>query len=154
MKSKRGKLGQAVVEMALVLPIFIFVVIGIVDFGRLLHSWASLNFQCVRAARAATRRIHPLIARNVFSKDTHTPLGQEETVEGVWDVFWANRSPFMQEADYNPPVFTGVGDSSRVVEVKASYNLTIMTPMLGSLMGGQNKPGALTIHASATEQKE
>jgi len=154
MNSTKRKKGQAIVEMALVLPIFIFVLIGIVDFGRLLHSWACLNFQCVRAARVATRRIHPLIARNVFSKDTHTPLGQETNIDGVWDVFWENRSPFMSEADYNPPVFTGVGDSSRVVEVKASYNLSIMTPMLGALMGGENKPGALTIHASATEQKE
>lgn len=151
---RKRKKGQAVVEMALVLPIFIFVLIGIVDFGRALHSWAGLNFQCVKAARAATRRIHPLIARNVFSKDTHTPLGQETNVYGVWDVFWANRSPFMDEADYNPPVFTGVGENSRTVEVKASFNLSLMTPMMGSLLGGENKSGALTIYASAFEQKE
>ena len=47
--------GQALVEFALVLPIFIFVIFGIVDFGRAFHCWTSLNYQCIQAVRAGTK---------------------------------------------------------------------------------------------------
>jgi hypothetical protein len=151
---KNRKKGQQLVEMALTLPIFIMIIVGIVDFGRALHCWANLNYQCVQAARAATKRIHPLIARNVFSKDTHPPLGQETGVDGVWDVFWKFRSPMMPEADYSNLVFSGVGDSNQTVEIKASFNMSLMTPLIGALVGGSNRDGAITISAQASERKE
>ncbi len=148
MKLRNRKHGQQLVEMALTLPIFIMVVIGIVDFGRALHCWSNLNYQCMQAARAATKRIHPLIARNVFSKDTHPAL------EVVQQAFWKNRSPMMPEADYSNLVFTGVGNSDQKVEVKASFNMSLMTPLIASVVGGSNRDGAITINALACENKE
>jgi len=71
---KLEKKGQAIVEMALVLPLFIFVVIGIFDFGRVLHCWGTLNYQCVRAARVSTRRINPLLTGNARSRLPSPPL--------------------------------------------------------------------------------
>ena len=140
--------GQAIVEMALVLPIFLVVFIGIFDFGRALHCWSNLNYQCIQATRAATKRIHPLIARNVFSASTHP------SIENVRAAFWKNQSPLMPQANYGEPVFNGVGGSSQVVEVRASFNLSLYTPIIGRLIGGKDKDGALTLHAAASEQKE
>ena len=148
--------GQAVVEMALVLPIFLLVIIGIFDFGRALHCWSTLNYQCMKAARAATRRIgsYQLVGRNVFSADTHMKLGQEQNIDGVWDVFWKYKSPLMSEENYQNLVFEGVGTGTRNVTISSSFQLTLITPMLGSLVGGSNGDGAITINASVTEEKE
>ncbi|GAB4270977.1 MAG: hypothetical protein Kow0029_08300 [Candidatus Rifleibacteriota bacterium] len=145
--SKRNR-GQAIVEMALVLPIFIFMLIGIFDFGRALHAWSNLNYQCMQAARVATKRINPLIARNVFSSTTHSSLSE------VQEAFWKNRSPLMPQENYSNIVFNGVGTSNKTVEIGASFNLTLYTPLIGALVGGENGNGALTIHAVARETKE
>lgn len=142
--------GQAIVEMALVLPIFLIVFIGIFDFGRGLHCWSSLNYQCVETARFASKRIHPLIGRNVFSANTHPSLID------VKDYFEtkSKRSPMMPEEDFNPTVYAGVGDDAKEVSISASYNLSLYTPILGGLVGGESKDGAITIRATATERKE
>lgn len=147
MPSKRTK-GQAVVELALVLPIFIFVILGIFDFGRALHAWSNLNFQCMQAARAATKRINPLLARNLFTRSTHP---SEDEVKSA---FWKNKSPMMVANDISGPVLSGVGDSSREVQISASYRLNLITPLLGNIVGGQSKDGALVISATARESKE
>jgi len=153
MKITAKSRGQAVVEMALVLPIFIFVVVGIFDFGRALHSWSTLNFQCTKAARIAAKRLSPLIARNLYTAETHTPMGQQEDVYGVHDEFWKYRSPTMAEADYDV-TFTGVGTDTRNVTISATYRLSLVTPFMGALVGGSSKDGTIVISASVTEEKE
>ena len=137
--------GQAVVEMALVLPIFIFVLIGVFDFGRALHAWSSLNHQCIQAARAATKRAKRLVD---YGLAAHPSLTE------VQAAFWQYRSPLMPEVSYANLTFKGVGTGDKTVEVGASFNLTLYTPAMGGLLGGENKDGAITISASASEQKE
>jgi hypothetical protein len=60
----------------------------------------------------------------------------------------------MPKDDYSNITFAGVGTGDKTVEIKASFNLSLITPFIGSLVGGQNKDGALTISASASETKE
>ncbi|KAF1081280.1 MAG: hypothetical protein GQF41_2548 [Candidatus Rifleibacterium amylolyticum] len=153
MKTHAKSRGQAVVEMALVLPIFIFVIVGIFDFGRALHSWSTLNFQCTKAARLAAKRLSPLIARNLYTPETHTPLGQQDDVYGVHDEFWKYRSPTMAEADYDV-TFEGVGTGTQNVTISATYNLKLITPFMGSILGGSNGDGTIVISSSVTEEKE
>ncbi|PKL43981.1 MAG: hypothetical protein CVV41_09465 [Candidatus Riflebacteria bacterium HGW-Riflebacteria-1] len=149
--------GQAVVEMALVLPIFLLVIIGIFDFGRLLHSWSTLNYQCNKASRAAIKRLSPLIARNLFTPETHVQLGTEAQpdVYSVQSEFWKYRSPAMPRENYETILFEGVGTASKTVSISAAYKMTLMTPFLGSLVGGSNGDGKITITASViAAQKE
>lgn len=149
MHRHRKKVGQATVEMALVLPLFLFTLIGIFDFGRAMHIWTTLNYQCIQAARTATKRIYPLVARDMFTSSTHAP------VDSVRTVFWKFRSPMMAESDYSTVELSGVGvNGLDTVEVKAAFNFSPITPLLGSILGGDAKPGAITIHASARERKE
>jgi len=144
LKSKRG---QAVVEMALVLPIFLMIILGIFDFGRAMHAWGTLNYQCVRAARAATIRTIPSLRG--YGVNTHT------SYEDVDRVFWAFRSPMMAKDDYdNSVVFRGVGVGTDTVEISASYKLTLVTPVIGTMVGGSESSGILTINAIARENKE
>jgi hypothetical protein len=145
---KRNK-GQAIVEMALVLPIFIFMLIGIFDFGRALHAWSNLNYQCIQAARAGTRLKRKLVgAGNIIAPSLYP------TMDDVQKAFWKYRSPLMPQDKYANLSFSGVGTTNKTVEIKASFNLTLYTPVIGSLIGGNNKSGGLTIHASAMETKE
>jgi hypothetical protein len=81
-------------------------------------------------------------------------LGQEQNIDGVWDVFWKYKSPLMSEENYQNLVFEGVGTGTRNVTISSSFQLTLITPMLGSLVGGSNGDGAITINASVTEEKE
>ncbi|WP_037986493.1 TadE/TadG family type IV pilus assembly protein [Thalassobacillus devorans] len=51
MKSNKG---QALVEMALVLPILLMLLFGIVDFGRIFHAYLTIDHVGREAARLAT----------------------------------------------------------------------------------------------------
>ena len=140
--------GQAMVELALVLPLFLIVVLGIIDFGINLHVWATLNQQCVQAARAGTKRINQLVARDMFTPSTHAPLSDVETA------FWHYRSPLMPAANYQNITFDGVSSFSQTVTVRAQFNATLYTPFLGSMVGSENGDGKLTLTAVASERKE
>ncbi len=150
------KYGQGIVEMALALPIFLLMIMGVFDFGRALHCWTNLNFQCIQAARAGSIRKNQLIAPNLFLSTTHAPKSE------IVDVFWQFKSPIMDKKDFNiaidpvnnDPEINGVGLNRREVEVKATYDLTLITPFMYALVGGENKEGAVTLSASAVERKE
>ena len=151
MKKSSNRKGQAVVELSLVLPIFLLVIIGIFDFGRALHCWSSLNHQCVQAARVASKRSNQLVARNLYLSTTHTSLAE------VQNVFWKARSPIMNQSDYDNINWsaTGIGANSDTVTVSASFNLSLMTPLISKMISnGSTRDGCIKISASATEKKE
>jgi Flp pilus assembly protein TadG len=151
---KQEKQGQAMVEMALVLPIFIFIIIGIVDFGRVMHSMSNLNHQCIQGARAGSKRIRPLIAKNLFTNTTHPDT------EAIVAAFWKNQSPIMNKSSYNvnstnnEPKIEGWGKDSQSITVSATYDIEIITPIIGSLIGKENTSGRIRLSATATEKKE
>lgn len=148
MKSRRS--GQGVVEMAFVLPVFLFVLIGIIDFGRAFHVWTSLNRQCVEASRVGTKRLHQLIGRNLYTATTH------ESFANVEAAFWNARSPMMIQTNYSELSFDGIqiNRASEFVHVSAKYELELITPFMGTLVGKANSDGKLTIYAEARERKE
>ena len=50
----RGEKGQTLVEFALVLPILLLLVIGMLEFGRVLNAWLIVNNGAREGARYAT----------------------------------------------------------------------------------------------------
>jgi Flp pilus assembly protein TadG len=143
------KRGQSLVELALVLPLFLLVFLGIVDFGITLHVWSALNEQCVQAARVGTKRLNQLVARNVFSSTTHAPLAD------VQAAFHKYRSPLMATENYQNIAYTGVGETgAQEVRVSAEYKISFYTPFLGTMFGGPGGDGKVTIQAMARERKE
>lgn len=50
----RSESGQALVEMALSLTVLVFLLFGIIDFGRLFHAYLALDHAGREAARAAS----------------------------------------------------------------------------------------------------
>ncbi|MDD3002089.1 MAG: hypothetical protein PHF29_10080, partial [Candidatus Riflebacteria bacterium] len=112
------------------------------------------NHQCIQAARAGTKRIRPLVAKNLFTSTTHP------TVASITEAFWQNRSPMMIPKSYNTqnennkPTIEGWGTNSTSITVSATYDLEIITPFISSIIGRQNKTGKITLSATATEKKE
>lgn len=147
MKANRRK-GQGVVEMALVLPIFLFVLLGIVDFGINLHIWATLNQQCVQAARTGSKRINQMVARDLYTPSTHLPLSKVE------EAFWSFSSPLMASASYENVSFQGVGQYDEKVVITAQYNCSLYTPLISSLLGIGGGDGRIKLSARAEERKE
>lgn len=145
---KTNKKGQALVELALTLPIFLLVIVGIFDFGRIFHCWSCLNNQCIQAVRDAVKRENSLNIGNGYTSLTHSSL------EEVKKVFWSLRSPIMSESDYEGIAFDGVGSVSKSVTIKASYNITLITPFLSYFLSNNAANKRIKISASATEIKE
>lgn len=144
----KRRFGQATLELALVLPIFMLLVVGIFDFGRAFHIWSTLNLQCVEAARVGARRRHQLIGRNLFTATTHSSL---EEVQAAFD---AQRSPMMTESGYFDVNFEGVGQTgATTVKVSAKYKVSMITPFM-NFYGEQNDEGKLVMYAEAVENKE
>ncbi|MFZ2957784.1 MAG: TadE family protein [Candidatus Ozemobacteraceae bacterium] len=140
--------GQAMVEFALVLPILLLVFLGIVDFAITMHTWSSLNQQCIQAARVGSKRIHQMVARNVQASTTHVSL------DAVQSVFWGECSPLMAPENYANVAFEGVGTDTAVVRVSADYSTVTLNPLLTSFFGRTSEQGKLMLHASAEERKE
>ncbi|HNW36716.1 MAG TPA: TadE/TadG family type IV pilus assembly protein [Candidatus Ozemobacteraceae bacterium] len=152
----RVRTGQATVELALVLPLFLLLVFAIVDFGRVFHIWSCINLQCVEAAREASKRKNQIVARNAFTSTTHTPLAQVEAA------FNAHRSPAMDPANYRNPVhtgifmpqFDGVGDNATETTVSVGYRVEALTPFIGQIFSKLSGKSEIIIWAKAVEPKE
>ncbi|MFD1020639.1 TadE/TadG family type IV pilus assembly protein [Thalassobacillus hwangdonensis] len=50
----KSRSGQSLVELALILPILLIILFGIVDFGRLFHAYLTIDHAGREAARAAS----------------------------------------------------------------------------------------------------
>jgi len=84
--------GQALVEIAIVLPLFIMIFIGIIDCARAFHCWSSINHMCVEAGRIASQRKNFRVAVTLFRPDTHAPMKE------VVDEFWRYKSALRYSA--------------------------------------------------------
>ncbi|HEY9069835.1 MAG TPA: pilus assembly protein [Candidatus Ozemobacteraceae bacterium] len=160
MKLVRRK-GQALVEMALVLPFFIFILLTIIDLSRVFHTYISLNHQCVEAACIGTRRQNFFVAVNTFGPDTHTPF---ETLKTTFEKL---KSPLIGDCSLVPQgsVFPpnptprivywtteGVGTTAKQVRVTAQCDVNLFTPLIGRLFGPSRQTYRVT--AESTHLKE
>src|SRR5665647_3972157 len=85
----RKKKGQALVEIALALPILIFLLCGIVDFGRILYSSETLNYVNQEAVRyAGLGKTDTEVTKYV--KD-NCPLGYKDTIVVTFNPVYASR---------------------------------------------------------------
>jgi hypothetical protein len=60
MRPKRGEQGQATVEFAIVLPLVLLLVVGLIEFGKAFNYWLSLNHLASEGSRwVAVDRVPP-----------------------------------------------------------------------------------------------
>ncbi len=139
--------GQALVEMALVLPLLIMLLIGIVDCARAFHCWSSINHMCIEAGRIASQRLNLKVAPELFGSGTH------RDANAVIAAFREYRSPLIRPEDITGPVLTGVSEATTTVTISCTYTFSPWTPGVSNLFGsGPNK--SITLHGFATQRKE
>ena len=123
MKSQKG---QAAVEFALVLPILILLICGVIDFGRMLYTANSLTTVCEQGARYAsidyTTKTDTKISDYVINNASQ---GIDKT-QIVVTVKWLDNS--------TPPIVITPGAVPNSVEVSTSYTMTFITPFISNLL--------------------
>ena len=123
--------GQTLVEFALILPIFVLLLLGIVDLGRAVYA----NNTVQNAAREAVRVA--IVDQNVTIIEAEAIQHAVALAVGAADVDVNFLDP-----DYTTGDCTTTPDVGCVVEVEVRYSYTAATPLLGSIVGTINVAGS------------
>ncbi len=116
---------QGIVEFSLIAPILIVLIFGIVDFGRLIYVYATLNQAANEGARMAVRD-SPLLPTNV---DVQTSVRQHAV-----DVSLANPCPNGPITSATPPANQGW---IYITEPDPPSSPESLSPALSNAPGGQ-----------------
>ncbi|MBT2727433.1 pilus assembly protein [Bacillus sp. ISL-75] len=109
MKSQKG---QSLVELALVLPVLILLLFGIIDFSRIFHAYLTIDHAGREAARSASIGSDDATVKNTAASDA-TSIGL--TTEKV--------------------SISGTRTSGTDVTITITYPITFLTPIIGQIIG-------------------
>ena len=132
-KKEKGEDGQAMVEFALILPIFLLILCGIIDFGWLFYNQLSLNNACREGARYAF--VHTAAGDNTKAIEEH--------IDNTTTTVFANDVRI--EIIYSNPTDPVTGD----VTVNLEAEINFLTPVLSTFMGREK-----TIYSSVIMKVE
>lgn len=114
MKSEKG---QSLVEFALVVPLLVMLLLGIVDFGRIFHAYLTINHAGREAARAASIGKDDITIKSVAVNDaTSIKLTSDKITI----------SP------------GGTRTSGSNVTITIIYPVDFLTPVIGQIVGKIN----------------
>ncbi|MFC7063859.1 TadE/TadG family type IV pilus assembly protein [Halobacillus seohaensis] len=109
MKSQKG---QALVELALVLPILLMLIFGIVDFGRIFHAYLTLDHAGREAARTASVGAED---SEIYATVTNSTVG-------------------LNDSNLNTKLSpSGERESGSEISVTLTYDIGFLTPVIQSL---------------------
>ncbi len=112
--------GQAMVEFALILPIFLLILCGIIDFGWLFYNQLSLNNACREGARYA-------VVNTAENADTLAIINH---IENTTTTVFANDGIDIS-VTYSSPGDPTSGD----IEVSMEAEISFFTPVLSTILG-------------------
>ena len=129
-RRRRHVRGQSLVEFGLILPVFLLIVFGIIDFGRAVFAYSTLNSAAREAARVA-------VVDQVSAHITDEAIKQAYALNvDVGDVTLDWRTAFSPDTPNSCAGFVG---SSNVVTctliVTVNYEWTAATPIIGNIIG-------------------
>jgi hypothetical protein len=147
----RSSRGQALVEMVILLPVFLLLVFGMIEFGRVFNYWIDLTHLANEGARYASVNRWPGCPSN-YDVDACSP---DSTLQ-PYLVARANTGELSSSIDdpgavkiCYPLGTANVGDPVRVI-VRADIKLPILDGLI-NLLGGSN---VLGMSASSTQRLE
>ena len=112
--------GQAMVEFALILPIFLLILCGIIDFGWLFYNQLSLNNACREGARYAV----------VHTAENADTLAIINHIENSTTTVFANDGVDIT-VTYSSPTDPTSGD----ITVSMEADISFFTPVLSTVLG-------------------
>lgn len=110
MEMKKEK-GQSLVEFALVLPLLLLLLFGIVDFGRVFHAYLTIDHVGREVARAVSVGSDEATINNIILKNG------------------ASINLTRTDVDITP------AESGHDAEITIQYPITFLTPVIGDLVG-------------------
>ena len=119
-KKCREEDGQSMVEFALILPIFLLILCGIIDFGWLFYNQLSLNNACREGARYA-------VVHTAENADTHAIITH---IENTTTTVFANDGVDIT-VTYSAPSDPTSGD----ITVSLKADISFFTPVLSTVLG-------------------
>jgi len=122
--------GQSLVEFGLILPIFLLMVFGIIDFGRAVFAYSTLNSAAREAARVA-------VVDQVAAHITDEALKQSYALDvNPGDVLLDWRSSFNPDTPNSCSSFVGTNDVvTCTLIVTVNYEFNAATPLIGNIVG-------------------
>ncbi len=134
-----GQRSQALVEFAIVAPVLLLFLFGVVDFGRIIYVYVTLNQAVTEGARAAVLASAPLPA----NADVQAAVRAHAV-----DVSLANPCPNGPITTTTPPANSGW---IYITEPGWPTSVEALRPTLDNAPGGQTPPVAATASCSAID---
>jgi hypothetical protein len=128
MYGSRGQSSQSIVEFAVIAPLLFLLLFGIVDFGRVIYYYVTLNQAVNEGARAAIRYSAPLPSNS----DVETAVKQHAV-----DVSLANPCPNGPITTANPPANQGWIYITEPFVSGQTDTVESLSPSLQNAPGGQ-----------------
>lgn len=151
----RHERGQALVEFVLLLPIFLVLVFGVIEFGRGLNYWIDVTHLSNEGSRYAAVNYWPGCGKEVTDPCTpHTSLPAYLQAKGSTSELRED-SGLCVQITYPPPgaglVAGNVGSPIRVT-VKAEYKLPLVSGLMDAM--GLDGVGTLDLKSQSTARLE
>lgn len=115
LKSIKNRKGQSMVEFAMILPVILLILMGIVEFGRFYNAWLMVSHASREGARMASLGA--------------TTLQVEERVDTVMAAYDTARIV----VEVSP---SGTHSRGDMVTVTVTYDMDPLTPFIGAITGG------------------
>lgn len=125
---RRGQRGQGLVEIALVLPVFLLLLMGLFDFGRLIYAFNTVSEAARNGSRVA-------IVNQTVSEICLVAAGRA-TALGLPPTCAANASAvgvYVTPSSGNPA--RGCTTINCVQSVKVTYQFRLITPIISTITG-------------------
>ena len=139
----RSTRGQALVEFALVLPIFAIMLFGIIDFGRYVFTANSLNNSAREAARFASVGNRPAGVRRAQPERLRQDVREEPRLgsPGELGVTVTSSASAIRPAASSPIPAPAQCRTDDFLVVHTKTTFTLVTPLIAQFLGNQTING-------------
>lgn len=126
-RTKKGQEGQALVEFAIVLPVLVLLLVGMMEFGLLLYNQQVIT----NASREGAR--YGIVSRTL-RRDSSEIAAVVDAYAGSRLITFGSETP-TTAVDPNPPTGVIFGDDLTVT-VAFHYDFLVLPSFIASLVGG------------------
>jgi Flp pilus assembly protein TadG len=147
LKRWKSARGQNLVEAALIVPIFLLLTFGLIDFGTILYIYLALEngvSQATRYAVTGQQMDDPMNAGQKLSRDESIRIAMRQATPTI-------KIPDSAFSFYNVTKnIAGSGGAGDVIRVRVNYTVNLFTPLLRSFFTN----GQLTLSVFSTMKNE
>ena len=122
---RTGAKGQALVEFAVVVPLLMLLILGLFEFGRIYNA----KLVVTQAVREGARRAVVMTGTTQAAKET---AAKAQAVTSTQD--YANNVGIAITVN-TPTLVTVSGDANKAIVVSAYYDVPLVIPTLGTILG-------------------